>query len=48
LVLHKRGADGLRRCQEVAAVDALDFVERVGGQGRVKVLNGRCEQRLPA
>ncbi len=31
LGLHKRGADGLRR-QEVAAVDALDFVERVGGE----------------
>jgi hypothetical protein len=30
--LHERGADELRRCQEVADVDALDVVERVGGE----------------
>ena len=30
--LHKRGADELRRCQEIAAVDPLDRVERVGGE----------------
>ena len=46
--LHKRGADGLRTCQEVAAVDALDFVERVAGEDDFQIRVGLGDLRVDA
>ncbi len=46
--LHVRGGDGLCTCQEVAAVDTLDFVERVGGEDDFQIRVGLGDLRVDA